>query len=68
MPCPKIEVEGRRVIVLSGFQSRVKNTARTGRVVASIDVESVEELNFLAKQHPDAVAFGYVAGRWVPAA
>jgi len=36
--------------------------------VKDADVKAAEELRQSARLHPDAVAFGYVAGRWVPAA
>jgi hypothetical protein len=64
---PKIEIQGKRVILLSGFRSEVNDTSGA-RVIKSVDVKSAEELNTSAKQHPDAVAFGYVAGHWIPAA
>lgn len=67
MACPKIEVRGRRVILLSGYHDAVK-AARPQVVLAEADVKEVDELRQSARLHPDAVAFGYVAGRWVPAA
>jgi preprotein translocase subunit YajC len=67
MACPKIEVRGKRVILLSGFHGTV-DSARTAVVIKDADVNSAEELRQSARLHPDAVAFGYVAGRWVPAA
>ncbi len=66
MACPKIEVRGKRVILLSGFHDVVEATRP--RVLAEADVTEVDELRQSARLHPDAVAFGYVAGRWVPAA
>jgi len=67
MACPKIEIRGKRVILLSGFRNAMIDTSGA-RVIKSDDIKSAEQLNTSAKQHPDAVAFGYVAGRWVPAA
>lgn len=67
MACPKIEVRGKRVILLSGFGDSV-DAARPSVVIKDADVKAAEELQRLARRHPDAVAFGYVAGRWVPAA
>lgn len=66
MACPKIEVRGKRVILLSGFHDAVK--AARPQVIAESDVKELDELRQSARLHPDAVAFGYVAGRWVPAA
>ncbi|WP_139247074.1 hypothetical protein [Hyphomicrobium sp. NDB2Meth4] len=67
MACPKIEVRGKRVILLSGFHDVVK-AARPQAVLGECDVKQVDGLHQSARLHPDAVAFGYVAGRWVPAA
>jgi hypothetical protein len=67
MACPRIEVRGKRVILLSGFRDSV-DAARPSVVIKDADVKSAEQLQQSARRHPDAVAFGYVAGRWVPAA
>jgi len=67
MACPKIEVRGKRVILLSGYHASIK-AARTAVEINDGDVKAAEQLRQSARLHPDAVAFGYVAGRWVPAA
>ncbi len=67
MACPKIEVRGKRVILLSGYHGSV-NAARSAVEIKDVDVKAAEQLRQSARLHPDAVAFGYVAGRWVPAA
>lgn len=67
MACPKIEVRGKRVILLSGYPASV-NAGRTAVEIKDGDVKAAEQLRQSARLHPDAVAFGYVAGRWVPAA
>ncbi len=67
MACPKIEVRGKRVILLSGFHDTVK-AARPQVVLGEADVKEADGLRRSAGLHPDAVAFGYIAGRWVPAA
>lgn len=67
MACPKIEVRGKRVILLSGFHDVVK-AARPQVVLNDADVKEAAGLRRSTVLHPDAVAFGYVAGRWVPAA
>jgi hypothetical protein len=59
MSFPLIQVDERKIILLSGFRSEPDN-----RVVAM----ARNELEAAAKRHGDAVAFGYVAGRWMPAA
>jgi len=67
MACPKIEVRGKKVVLLSGFHDTV-DAARPQVVIGETDVKDANELRQLAGLHPDAVAFGFVAGRWVPAA
>jgi hypothetical protein len=67
MAYPRIEVRGKRVILLSGYNGTLK-AARAVEVIKEADVSAAEELRQSARRHPDAVAFGYVAGRWVPAA
>ena len=67
MACPKIEVRGKRVILLSGFHDTVK-AARPQVVLGEADVKEADGLSQSARLNPDAVAFGYIAGRWVPAA
>jgi hypothetical protein len=67
MACPKIEVRGKRVILLSGFHDTVK-AARPQVVLGESDVKEADGLRQSARLNPDAVAFGYIAGRWVPAA
>jgi hypothetical protein len=67
MACPTIEVRGKQVILLSGFRDTV-DAARAAVEIQDEDVKAAEELRQSARRHPDAVAFGYVAGRWVPAA
>jgi hypothetical protein len=67
MACPKIEVRGKRVILLSGYYDTVK-AARPQVVLGEADVKEADGLRQSARQNPDAVAFGYIAGRWVPAA
>lgn len=68
MACPKIEVRGKRVILLSGFHDSVDAASASVVMIKEVDVKAAEKLQQSAKRHPDAVAFGYVAGRWVPAA
>jgi hypothetical protein len=55
------EFHGRKVILLSGAHS-AKQTNDT------IDIEAPDKLLDVARRNPDAVAFGYIMGRWVAAA
>ena len=59
MSFPLIQIDEKKIILLSGFQSEPGK-----RVV----VTEKRELEAAAKRHGDAVAFGYVSGRWMPAA
>jgi hypothetical protein len=65
MALPKIVVRGRKIILLSGFKDEAKD-ASPDRSAVTVDAE--DKLRQAAKRHPDAVAFGYVAGEWVAAA
>ena len=61
MAFPKIDIHERKIILLSGFRP-----ARPGDgTIAITDQVKLEEV---AGKHRDAIAFGYVSGRWVPAA
>ena len=50
-----IELRGKKVILLSGAH-------------APSQIEAPDKLLDTARRNPDAVAFGYVSGRWVAAA
>ena len=56
-----IELHGRQVILLSG--ARLAN-----KTDDTMDIEAPDKLLDVARLNPDAVAFGYVSGRWVAAA
>jgi hypothetical protein len=59
MACPSLMIEDKKIILLSGFESEA------GKLTA---VTAKRELVEAAKEHREAVAFGYVAGKWRPAA
>lgn len=61
MSYPTIELNQKKVILLSGFDKKEANE----RPVAVKDKSKLEDA---AKQHEDAVAFAYLSGRWIPAA
>lgn len=56
-----IEVQGKKVILLNGVGGRKG-------VVEPKDIPAIEQLRHAARKDPDAVAFGYMSGRWVAAA
>jgi hypothetical protein len=65
MACPTIKIIGKKIILLSGYQRR----PQIGSVrVESIKIQAMRKLLQSASKNPDAVAFGYTAGRWMPAA
>jgi len=55
-----IEVEGRKLFVLNGLLLEVSE-GKPAR-------EGLDQLVEAAQRDPDAVAFGWTAGRWVAAA
>jgi len=59
MACPTLIIDDKKVILLSGFESE------GGKLTV---VTAERELVNAAKQNREAVAFGYVAGKWRPAA
>jgi hypothetical protein len=62
MAYPTVELQGRTIILMDEFMDH-------GAVAASNwTPDTFVEIREAAKRHPDAVAFGHVAGHWVPAA
>lgn len=61
MSLPSIDLGDKRVLLLSGFE-----LTRTSH--GTVRIESRGELEKAAERHRDAIAFGYVFGKWVPAA
>jgi hypothetical protein len=57
MPYPTVTIDEKKIILLSGFRTEAGK-----RVV----VTAKQKLAEAAKRHRDAVAFGYVSGRWMP--
>ena len=61
MSYPTIDIGDKKIILLSGFK-RARGDRKTLAITAK------DQLKAAAQKHRDAVAFGYVAGMWVPAA
>jgi hypothetical protein len=61
MSFPMIDLGDKKVLLLSGFE-----LIETSHGLPTI--EARENLEKAAKNHNDAVAFGYVLGKWMPAA
>jgi len=64
MALPKIVVRDRTIILLSGFTSCTGKAAKAD----AVKIDAKDKLQKAAKQDPDAVAFGYVAGEWIASA
>ena len=67
MALPVVEIFGKKVILLNGYKKREKLGSENVRI-GSIVVQEMPQLQKPAIKKPDAVAFGYTAGRWMPAA
>lgn len=67
MALPVVEIIGKKIILLSGYQKREK-PAPAGAENGSVIVRELQQLQQSAIKNPDAVAFGYTAGGWMPAA
>ena len=66
MAFPKVAIGDRDVIIVNGFYTQGLDLGREAVQLCSID-----KFYQALKCHPDAVAFGYLGGRyqkWVPAA
>lgn len=61
MPYPTIDVNTKKVILLSGYQW-------PDDADEEVQVVAIEKLLTEMERHTDAVAFCYVSGKWVPAA
>jgi len=59
--CVKTELQGKSVVLLSGVHAE-RMSAKP------MLIEAPEQLLEAARRNPDAVAFGYMAGKWVAAA
>jgi len=61
MSYPTIQLQDKKVILLSGYQM-----TKTGD--RPVEVTDKPKLEDSIKKHGDAVAFTYYGGRWIPAA
>ena len=56
-----IELEGKRIILLNGVRAETHTRG-------ALKIEAADKLTAATRREPDAVAFGYLQGRWVAAA
>jgi hypothetical protein len=69
MACPTVEIIGKNIILLSGYQRYAHPQSGSVSVkLGSIKIQEVSKLRQSVSKNPDAVAFGYTAGKWIPAA
>ena len=73
MAYPALEVRGRRIILISGYERMDAKEQRDSRSRSRGEAQEVAVLDWdrlveAASANSDAVAFGYTAGRWVAAA
>jgi hypothetical protein len=73
MAYPALEVRGRRIILVSGYERMDVSEQRDSRSRSRGEAQEVSVLDWdrlveAANANSDAVAFGYTAGRWVAAA
>jgi hypothetical protein len=57
---PTIEINGKRVLILNGYEKSPEES----RVIA---VAEETKLQVSSAKHRDAVAFTYFDGQWIPA-
>ncbi len=57
----KIELQGKKLVLLNGARTERK----TG---TAVQLDAPDKLIEAVLRDPDAVAFGYMSGRWVAAA
>ena len=67
MAFPTVEILGKKVILLSGYE-RFPQIASSKIKLGAIKIAALSDLRQSANENPDAVAFGYTAGKWVAAA
>ena len=65
---PTVEVIGKKVFLLSGYSTLLKTGSQKRLAPDAIKIEALDDLRRSANKNPDAVAFGFTAGRWIPAA
>jgi len=66
MALPSINVENRRIILLNGYSQPA--VGEVGGEAGPVSVDAEKKLLQAIRKDPDAVAFAYVSGRWIPGA
>lgn len=68
MTCPKLTLRGKTIFLLSGYRPPPRLSKRGVDDNTLFRIEAEDKLREMAMRHPEAVAFGFVAGRWLPGA
>lgn len=71
MALPKISISDRQVILLNGFETVSESDGGwkvEGPSMVAVIIADESSLRRMLDNDNDAIAFGYVAGRWVAAA
>ncbi len=66
MALPRVVVRDRQVVLLSGFETT--HDKKRDNAPDDIVIREEEKLQRSVQKDRDAVAFGYVSGRWIAAA
>ncbi|MGZ8408864.1 MAG: hypothetical protein ACXWVS_02885 [Hyphomicrobium sp.] len=66
MALPTVSIDNREIILLSGFKTVTSETAPKKPFVVILDERQLERS--VKNDNNDAVAYGYVAGRWIAVA
>ncbi len=68
MALPTVSIDNRDIILLSGFETVISATSGTTKKPFVVILDERELERSVKNDNSDAVAYGYVAGRWVAVA
>ncbi len=68
MALPTVSIDNREIILLSGFETVTAETSGTTKKPFVVILDERQLERSVKNDNSDAVAYGYVAGRWVAVA
>jgi hypothetical protein len=68
MALPTVSIDNREIILLSGFETVPSEASGTARKPFVVILDERQLERSVKNDNSDAVAYGYVAGRWVAVA
>ncbi len=68
MALPTVSIDNREIILLSGFETVPSEASGTARIPFVVILDERQLERSVKNDNSDAVAYGYVAGRWVAVA